>query len=54
MSLPKSGVQNVLTTHEMSDGLEELENKQTSDSLTPSESDPPDGGFRAWATVFGW
>jgi hypothetical protein len=29
--------------------------EQLSGSLTPSlEYDPPDGGFQAWATVFGW
>ncbi|OAX34607.1 MFS general substrate transporter [Rhizopogon vinicolor AM-OR11-026] len=32
---------------------EELGHKQSPESPTPLESDIPDGGFQAWATVFG-
>ncbi|OAX32778.1 MFS general substrate transporter [Rhizopogon vinicolor AM-OR11-026] len=41
-------------TYEESEDLEELEIKQSSNSLTPSsEFDPPDGGIQAWTTAFG-
>ncbi|OJA16941.1 hypothetical protein AZE42_10482 [Rhizopogon vesiculosus] len=32
---------------------EELGHKQSPESPTTLESDIPDGGFQAWATVFG-
>ena len=50
MSLTKSRNQDVFTTNEKLD----LENELSSGSLSPLESDPPDGGFQAWATVLGW
>ena len=55
MFLIQSRVRNVFATNEKSGDLEELGPKQSSNSPTPSlGSDPPDGGFQAWATVFGW
>ncbi|KAG1789941.1 major facilitator superfamily domain-containing protein [Suillus plorans] len=43
-----------LVAHEKSNALEELEHVHPSNSSPlPSEYDPPDGGFWAWATVFG-
>jgi hypothetical protein len=53
MPVAQSGVRNVSATYEMSDDPKELELKQAPDSPTSLESDPPDGGFQAWATVFG-
>ena len=52
MSLPKSEVRNVSTTYEKSGDVGQLEPNST-DLYTPPEFDPPDGGFQAWATVFG-
>jgi len=43
-----------LTTNEKLGDLEKLGSKQSSSSLIPLEADPPDGGFQAWGTVFGW
>jgi hypothetical protein len=43
-----------LMTNEKLDDLEELGSKQSSGSPIPLEADPPDGGFQAWGTVFGW
>lgn len=56
MFLIQSRVRNVFATNEMSDDLEEPGlPKQSSNPPTPSlESDSPDGGFQAWATVLGW
>ncbi|OAX30676.1 hypothetical protein K503DRAFT_806893 [Rhizopogon vinicolor AM-OR11-026] len=54
MFLTQSRVRNVFPTYQKSDHVEELGPKQSSDSPAPSsESDPPDGGFQAWATTFG-
>ncbi|OJA19833.1 hypothetical protein AZE42_07781 [Rhizopogon vesiculosus] len=53
MSLTQSRVRNVFPTYQKLDDVEELGPKQSSDSPSPSESDPPDGGFQAWATAFG-
>ncbi|KAG2359035.1 major facilitator superfamily domain-containing protein [Suillus spraguei] len=41
-------IRDTLVAHEKSDTLEELDSSPLS-----SESDPPDGGFWAWATAFG-
>ncbi|KAG1731650.1 major facilitator superfamily domain-containing protein [Suillus paluster] len=47
-------VRNELITNEKLDDLEELGRKQSSESSTSStESEPLDGGRRAWATAFG-
>ncbi|KAG2058333.1 hypothetical protein BDR06DRAFT_950832 [Suillus hirtellus] len=48
----KSTVHNMFTTNTKEDDLEELEHMPASNSQT--EAGPPDGGFRAWRTVFGW
>ncbi|KAG1727501.1 major facilitator superfamily domain-containing protein [Suillus lakei] len=50
----KSTIHNTFTTNEKLDNQEELGYTQSSDSPTAcSGSDPPDGGFQAWATAFG-
>ncbi|KAG1733990.1 major facilitator superfamily domain-containing protein [Suillus lakei] len=50
----KSTIHNMFATNEKLDDQEELGRMQSSNSPTAcSESDPPDGGFRAWATAFG-
>ncbi|KAG1837271.1 MFS general substrate transporter [Suillus subalutaceus] len=50
----KSAIHNTLTTNKKLDDLEELGHVPSSNSQTAcSESGPPDGGFRAWGTVFG-
>ncbi|KAG1737824.1 major facilitator superfamily domain-containing protein [Suillus paluster] len=52
MSMAESSVHNVFMAN---NDLEELGCKQSSNPPTHfSESDPPDGGFRAWVTAFGW
>jgi len=53
MSVPQSKVLDMFATNKKSDVLEELRPKQSPDSLRSVESDPPDGGFQAWVTVFG-
>jgi hypothetical protein len=57
MSLMQSGVQGVLATNEKLDDLQELGCTHSSDPGSPVPSlkyGPPDGGFQAWATAFGW
>jgi hypothetical protein len=54
MSVTQYRVQNIFATNEKSDDLEELGLKKSPDFLPSLESDPPNGGFQAWATVFGW
>ncbi|KAG2064679.1 MFS general substrate transporter [Suillus decipiens] len=50
----KSAIHTTFTTNEKLDVLEELGHIPSSNSHTTcSESGPPDGGFRAWGTVFG-
>ncbi|KAG2139240.1 major facilitator superfamily domain-containing protein [Suillus clintonianus] len=50
----KPTIHDTFTANEKLDDVVELKHTQSSNSTTPhSESDPPDGGFRAWATVFG-
>ncbi|KAG1843901.1 major facilitator superfamily domain-containing protein [Suillus subluteus] len=50
----KSAIHNTFTTNKKLDDLEELGHVPSSNSQTAcSESGPPDGGFRAWRTVFG-
>ncbi|KAG2140800.1 major facilitator superfamily domain-containing protein [Suillus cothurnatus] len=50
----KSAIHNTSTTNKKLDGLEELGHVPSSISqATCSDSGPPDGGFRAWGTVFG-
>ncbi|KAG0698061.1 major facilitator superfamily domain-containing protein [Suillus ampliporus] len=48
-----STIHNTFTTNEKLDDLEEVGHMQSSSPTPRSESDPPDGGFRAWATAFG-
>ncbi|KAG1731651.1 major facilitator superfamily domain-containing protein [Suillus paluster] len=48
-------IPNMLAVHEKSDDLEELGHTQSSNSPELfSKSYPPDGGFWAWATAFGY
>ncbi|KAG1731652.1 major facilitator superfamily domain-containing protein [Suillus paluster] len=50
----KSTIHDTFTTNDKLDDPEQLGHTQSYNSPTPcSESDPPDGGFRAWATAFG-
>ncbi|KAJ8582729.1 hypothetical protein M405DRAFT_867595 [Rhizopogon salebrosus TDB-379] len=54
MSLTHSTARNSFATNEKSDDQEKLGCEQLSDFPTPPLGyDPPDGGFLAWATVFG-
>ncbi|KAG1878464.1 MFS general substrate transporter [Suillus tomentosus] len=54
MSMAQPRICDTLVAHEKSNALEELEHVYPSNSSPlPPESDPPDGGFWAWATVFG-
>jgi hypothetical protein len=51
----KSAIHNTFTTNKKLDDVEELGPLPSSNSQTAcSESGPPDGGFGAWGTVFGW
>jgi hypothetical protein len=55
MSMAQPRIRDTLVAHEKSDALEELGHVHSSNSSPlSSESDPPDGGFGAWATAFGW
>ncbi|KAG2039274.1 MFS general substrate transporter [Suillus americanus] len=52
--MSKSAIHNTFTANKKEDDLQELEHIPLSNSQTArSESGPPDGGFRAWGTVFG-
>ncbi|KAG2746604.1 MFS general substrate transporter [Suillus brevipes Sb2] len=54
MSMAQPRIRDTLVAHEKSDALEELGHVHSSNSSPlSSESDPPDGGFGAWATAFG-
>ncbi|KAG0698062.1 MFS general substrate transporter [Suillus ampliporus] len=54
MSTTQSRTSNTPSAHEKLDDLEEPGHTQSSNSPAHfSEYDPPDGGFRAWATAFG-
>jgi hypothetical protein len=53
MSLAQSGDLNVCATYEKSDDPEDLDRRHSPDSPTLVVYDAPDGGFQAWATVFG-
>jgi hypothetical protein len=55
MSKTQPRIRDTLVAHKKSNALEELEHVHSSNSLPLcSEGDPPDGGFWAWATAFGW
>jgi hypothetical protein len=52
-------IRDTLVAHEnvekSDEALEELGHVHSSNSSPlSSETDPPDGGFGAWATAFGW
>ena len=53
MSLAQSRDPNVCATCEKSDDPEDLDRRHSPDSPTLVVHDAPDGGFQAWATVFG-
>ncbi|KAG1807028.1 uncharacterized protein BJ212DRAFT_1580520, partial [Suillus subaureus] len=54
MSVAQPRIRDALVAHEKSNALEELGHVHSSNSSPVfSESDPPDGGFWAWATAFG-
>ncbi|KAG1837275.1 major facilitator superfamily domain-containing protein [Suillus subalutaceus] len=54
MSMAQPRIRDTLVAHEKPNAPEELEHVHSSNSSPSfSESDPPDGGFWAWATAFG-